>query len=126
MRYIGIDYGKKRVGVAVSDTNGKVAFPEAVWPNDATLLPKLTSLIKEKDAAAIVIGYSANLDGEANQIQAAIEDFMLQITLELGLPVHLEPEQFSTVEATRWQGKTAHTDASAAAIILDRFLVKQP
>ena len=122
---MGIDYGKKRVGVALSDTNGRVAFPETILKNDATFMPTLLALIEKKEVKAIVLGHSKNLDGSDNALQVSVNELMTDLTLATGLPVHLEAEFFSTQEAKRWQGKTEHLDAQAAAIILDRFLVKQ-
>lgn len=122
---MGIDYGKKRVGIALSDTNGRVAFPEVILKNDASFMSSLIALIEEKNVEVIVLGHSKKLNGEDNDIQASINELMTDLTLEIGLPVHLEAEFFSTQEAKRWQGKTDLLDAQAAAIILDRYLVKQ-
>jgi putative holliday junction resolvase len=125
MRLMGIDYGHKKVGIALSDESGSMAFPYVVYPNDATLFKKIISLIEEKQVAEIVIGHSLNKDGKENKIHASVEELMMQITLELGLPVHLEPEQYSTQQAIRIQGKNASTDAAAASIILDSFITKK-
>jgi putative holliday junction resolvase len=122
---MGIDYGHKKVGIAFSDEAGMMAFPHGVVPNDARLFSVILKLVKEKGVHEIVIGHSLNKDGKENKIHASVEDLMLQITLELGLPVHLEPEQYSTQQAIRIQGKTATTDASAAAIILDSFITRK-
>ncbi len=122
---MGIDYGHKKVGVAFSDESGTMAFPHGVISNDAKLFPTLLKLIKEKNVGEIVIGHSLDKDGKENKIHSSVEELMMQITLELGLPVHLEPEQYSTQQAIRIQGKTAQTDAAAAAIILDSFITRK-
>lgn len=122
---MGIDYGHKNVGVAFSDESGTMAFPHGVLPNDAKLFTQILKLIQEKNVTEIVIGHSLNKDGKENKIHASVEELMMQITLELGLPVHLEPEQYSTQQAIRIQGKTANTDAAAAAIILDSFITRK-
>ena len=122
---MGIDYGHKNVGVAFSDESGCMAFPYGVIPNDAQLFKKILALIEEKAVSEIVIGHSLNKDGKENKIHSSVEELMMQITLELGLPVHLEPEQYSTQQAIRIQGKTASTDAAAAAIILDSFITRK-
>ena len=72
-----------------------------------------------------MIGHSLNEKNEANHIQAAIERLVLDLTLAVGVPVHLEPEQYSTQEALRIQGRNEKTDASAAAIILNSHLTKR-
>jgi len=125
MRYIGIDYGSKKIGLALSDESGNMAFPHAVWPNDDAFFGKLEALVSEREVGSIVIGHSKNKDGSDNDLQTAITALVTDLTLATGLPVHLEPEQYSTQAATRIQGKNEHTDASAAALILDSFFIKQ-
>ena len=56
MRYLGIDYGSKRVGVAVSDEAGEFALPLSVLPNDKKLLPEIKKIIAEKQVGAVVLG----------------------------------------------------------------------
>ena len=124
MRMMGIDFGSKKVGIVLSDEGGSMAFPHSVVPNDSKLLALVTALITEKRVGEVVIGHSLDKEGNANQIHTAVEAFMLDLTLQLGIPVHLEPEQYSTQQALRIQGKTTMTDAAAAAIILDSFLTK--
>lgn len=125
MRYLGIDYGKKRVGLAVSDETGTMAFPREVIKNDGQLLAQLEALVEKEGIGAIVIGHSKTPAGVDNPLQADITELVTDLTLHVGVPVHLEPEQFSTQAAIAEQGRTELTDASAAAVILNRFLEKQ-
>lgn len=125
MRYLGIDYGTKRVGLALTDESGAMAFPHTVVPNSAKLIDVITGLINEKTVEVIVIGQSLNREGQPNAIQSAIEGLVLDLTLATGLPVHLIPEQYSTQAAIQIQGRNSETDASAAALILDSFLTQQ-
>ena len=122
MRYLGIDYGTKRVGLALSDEGGNMAFPLAVVKNDAKLNDTIVSFVKEKQVGAIVIGHSLDMKGKENAAHTGAEALMLDLTLATGLPIHLEPEWFTTVAAPRFQGKTELKDASAAALILESFL----
>jgi putative Holliday junction resolvase len=124
MRKMGIDYGHKRVGIAFSDEAGVMAFPHDVLPNDTQLIKKISNLAEEKNVVEIVIGHSLNKEGEANKIHAEVERFIADLTLELGLPIHLEPEQYTTQQAIRFQGRNEKTDAAAAAIILDSYLTR--
>jgi putative Holliday junction resolvase len=124
MRKMGIDYGKKRVGVAFTDDAGLMAFPHGVIQNSPDLLKELVALAEEKKVAEIVIGYSLGRDGKPNEIQAQISELVTDLTLHLGLPVHLEPEMYSTQEAIRFQGRNENTDAAAASIILNSFITK--
>lgn len=122
MRYMGIDYGSKRVGVALSDATGSMAFPKVVLKNDEQLLAELADIVESYQVGGIVIGHSLDKQSAPNAIQAEIETFITDLTLEFGLPIHLEPEQFTTQQALRIQGRNSQTDASAAALILDGFL----
>lgn len=122
---MGIDYGTKRVGVAISDEGGSMAFPHLVLDNDAKLLDKLEEIINERQVGAVVMGHSLSRDGQPNPVHAAVEELIGDLTLRVGLPIHLEPEQYSTQAALRLQGRTEQTDASAAALILDAYISKR-
>lgn len=124
MRLLGIDYGTKRVGVAISDDQGSMAFPHVVLPNDAALLKSIEEIIEKEEVGKIIIGHSLDRDGEPNPIHAKVEELIQDLTLITGLPVELEPEQYTTKEATRFQGKTDMTDASAASIILNSYITR--
>ncbi len=122
---MGIDFGSKNVGIALTDESGVMAFPRGVIPNDSKLLATVTALIEKEQVQEIVIGYSVDKAGKANPIHRAVESFMTDLTLALPIPIHLEPEQYSTQQAIRIQGKNSQTDAAAAAIILDSFITRK-
>jgi putative Holliday junction resolvase len=123
MKYIGIDYGKKRVGVAVSDEVGQFALPKEVLANDENLVEKITAIVKGNDAVAIIVGESKDYKGKDNLIMEKITTFKKELEL-LGVKVILEPEFMTSVAAARFQGKNALHDASAAALILQSYLDK--
>lgn len=125
MRYLGIDYGTKRVGLALSDESGTMAFPHTVVPNSSELCATIAALVQEKAVSEIVIGHSLGRDGAPNAVHAEVETLIQDLTLQLGIPVHLEPEQYTTQAATRIQGRNDQTDAAAAALILDSYLMKR-
>lgn len=122
---MGIDYGTKRVGIALSDEGGRMAFPHIVLDNNSGLLKKLVEIIEERGVGEIVIGHSLNREGGPNPIHEEVEELIGDLTLQVGLPIHLQPEQYSTQEAMIGQGRNAQTDASAAAIILNSFITKK-
>lgn len=124
MRKMGIDYGSKRVGTAFTDDAGRMAFPHNVLQNDKSLLSEIVKLIEEKNVSEIIIGLSLGRDGKPNEIHKQVEEFIGDLTLQVGVPIHLEPEQYTTQEATRFQGKTKKTDAAAASIILNSFITR--
>src|SRR3989338_1705317 len=125
MRIMGIDYGTKRVGVALTDESGRMAFPHIVLNNDNKLLENLEKIIEERGVKEIVIGHSLDRSGQPNIVHSEVEELIGDLTLQVGLPIHPEPEQYSTQEALRDQGRTSQTDASAAAIILNSFITKK-
>ncbi len=125
MRIMGIDFGTKNVGIALTDEKGVMAFPHSVVPNDKKLQASIEKLIEKEKVGQVVIGHSVDKEGNPNKIQEAIEAFMLDLTLSCGVPVELEKERYTTQEAMRIQGKTKLTDASAAALILDSYLTRK-
>ena len=71
MRLLGIDYGHKKVGLALSDEGGRFAFPHNTWPNDKFLVGKIKELCARKDW--IVVGESLDLSGRPNPLMREIE-----------------------------------------------------
>jgi putative Holliday junction resolvase len=124
MRYLGVDFGTKKIGLATSDESGCMAFPYTVVPNNASLIDTVVRLLEELSIDAVVVGHSMNLHAKPNAVQRHIDSFVEDLTLASGIPIYLEPEQYTTQAAKRIQGTTAHTDASAAALILDSYLTK--
>ncbi|MEI6528092.1 MAG: Holliday junction resolvase RuvX [bacterium] len=123
-RLLGIDYGTKRVGIAVSDEAGQIAFPKEVLKNDNLLLSKIGDICKNDKITTVIIGESKNFNGEDNPIMEEIYDFMRYLEEVLKLEVILEPEFLSSHQAARVQGEHGKLDASAAAIILQSYLDK--
>jgi len=125
MRLLGIDYGSKRVGIALSDEAGVMAFPHSVLPNDERLLTLITQLVIDKNVQAIVVGHSLDRTGNTNEIHVAVEALMVDLTLALGVPIHLQPEHYTTKQALRDQGRNDKLDASAAALILNSYITQK-
>lgn len=122
MRYLGIDYGTKKSGLAFSNEEATFAFPLSVIATNERTFSVLKELIAEKDIQAIVLGESKGLNGKDNSLMEVITTFKEKLEKTFGLPVYLENELFTSVEARRVQGGGELTDASAAALILTRFL----
>ena len=132
MKYLGIDFGTKRVGIAVSDDSGTLARPFGVLKNSSNLISEIETLIAKEGIESIVIGSS-----EGNKVQTDINELVGQLTLTTMLPVDLMNESFSSVEAhgrkgkeqmsaraTKAPQKPVDLDARAAAVILQRYLEK--
>ncbi len=121
MRYLGIDFGEKRVGIAMSDEDGKIAFPSAVLVNNQDLLKNITDLCVGNAIKAVVMGESRNYQGQINPIMWKIEGFKKQLET-IGFKVIFEPEFMTSVQASQITGENKMLDASAAAIILQAYL----
>ncbi|MBY0376463.1 Holliday junction resolvase RuvX [Patescibacteria group bacterium] len=140
-RYIGIDYGTKRIGIAISDEGNTLAFPKEILLNDSSLYKKIGEIIKKEKIAEVVVGESVDFSGRLNALSARIEIFISELEEKFGLPVHKQKEFLTSVEARKMgSGKSdlspsqAHSklkdkkrgsvDASASALILQRYLDK--
>ena len=122
MRYLGVDFGGKRVGIAVSDESGSFAFPLTVLSNSEDLLDEVGKICKENEVEEIVVGESMDLSFKENDIMKEITPFVGSLKRKLRLPVHMHPEFLTSQEARRLQGKNKMNDASAAALILKSYL----
>ena len=125
MRYLGIDYGTKRVGIALSDEGGMMAFPKGVIKNTATLVDDIAYLCDEESVAGVVIGESNKLDGTPNPLMKQIEEFIATWKAHTEIPISLVPEFFTSHQAQQVTGKNDMIDASAAALILQSFLDRE-
>ena len=123
MRYLGIDYGTKRVGIALSDEAGSFAFPHATLHVDDALIEAIVQIVRRERVGAIVLGDSLALSGARNAMTDTVEQFARELEERIVLPVHLTREAWSSQEAARFAPKgKKHEDSSAAAIILQRYL----
>jgi putative Holliday junction resolvase len=125
MRLLGIDYGTKNVGIALAESEHKMAFPKAVLKNDKMLIMTLKKFCKSENIEMIILGESKNFEGKDNKVMGAIHELKSVLEKEAGLPVVLEPEFMTSAEAEHLQGKNKMIDASAAALILKSYLDKQ-
>lgn len=126
-RLLGIDFGRKRVGIALSDEDRKIAFPKFVYSNDKKLVGRIAEYCKENSVAGIVLGESKNFKGEDNPVMKDILKFKKIVEAETSLPIFMEPEFMTSSEAVkmRAEGDSGEMlDASAAAVILQSYLGK--
>jgi putative holliday junction resolvase len=132
MKYLGIDYGTKRIGIAVSDEGGTLAFPLTTVPAGTDALGRIVELINREWAEKIVLGESRDLSGKPNPIMEDIEQFKKDLAELTQLPVEYEQEFFSSSAAARQftpekksrKENPSHEklDAAAAALILQSYL----
>jgi putative Holliday junction resolvase len=123
MKILGIDYGTKNIGIAVSDDEARVAFPKQVMVNDANFVEKLRQLIKSEEIKKVVIGDSKNYKMEDNEIMTEVYDLKQIIEQTMEIDVELHSEVLTSMQAEKMMGeKNDMIDASAAAIILQSYL----
>ncbi len=134
MKYLGIDYGAKRVGLSLSDEEGKFAFPYKIIGNNLELVDTIHNICGVEEISAIVLGESTDLSGKPNKIMGSIEEFKRNLEGELDLPIYFEKEFMTSMFARGNDGKKENNarkekkidnkkiDDSAAALILQRYL----
>ena len=134
MRYLGVDYGSSKIGLALSDESGAMGFPHSIIPNTPKLVDELCAFVAKENIGAVVIGESRNLAGGDNPIAEEAPAVGALLTERAGVPVFYESEVFTSTEARRVPGKEIKSrspkkhvavDASAAALILTGYLTRQ-
>ena len=131
-RILGIDYGSRRIGIAVSDPLGIIATGIATIPNDAGVIGRLRKFIDEYAIGSIVIGTPLNLKGEEAAAESAAGEFAGRLGRELHLPVERCDERFTSAIAHRTliemgvrkkaRRSKERIDSMAAALILQSWL----
>jgi putative Holliday junction resolvase len=126
MKYLGIDFGSKKVGFAQSDDEGRMAYPLMIAPNDEALFKDTLELIREMKFSAVVIGESVDSKGKPNPIAKEARAFAMKIENTIDVKIVFEKEWYSTVEARKQPGNEGNHDVDdqAAAIVLQRYLDK--
>jgi putative Holliday junction resolvase len=138
VRFLGIDYGQRRIGLAVSDPTGLLARP---WKTIArhgnttqvadALIVEIEQLASHEDGlAGVILGYPRTLAGEATHQTAAVLSLADVLRQRLQIPLVLQDERLSSREAEQllarqlkdWRDRKPLLDAASAAIILQDYL----
>tara|TARA_Y100000741_G_scaffold191683_1_gene145926 strand:- start:6 stop:461 length:456 start_codon:yes stop_codon:yes gene_type:complete len=100
-RLLGIDLGTKRIGIAISDYNQKIATPLQTLDKakQSKLIDELESIIKENNIKGIIIGNPINMNGTYGKSSQSAKDTAINISNKIGIPVSLWDERLSTVGA---------------------------
>ena len=138
MRFVGLDIGEKRIGVAVSDVSGTLARPLGVLRPSSldvdaldVVSTEIARLAAEEDGLGeIVIGLPRRLDGTPSDMTPRVEQFARRLQTKTSLPITLQDERLSSREAESrlalrdkdWRSRKARLDAAAAAVILQDYL----
>ncbi len=125
-RILGIDYGTKRIGLALSDDQMNMAFPAETVPNNwEDFKEKLLEIIEIEEISQIVLGLPTGLQGQETESTKKARKFGQKIEREFKLPVIFENEMFSTAEVLKQKSAPKNmVDASAAALILENYLTR--
>ena len=135
MRVLGLDYGSKTVGVAVSDPLGLTAQRlETIWRKQENKLRKtlaqVEELVKEYEVERIVLGYPKNMNNTIGERAEKALEFKEMLERRIGIPVIMWDERLTTVEADRTlieagvrrENRKQYLDGLAAVFILQGYL----
>lgn len=146
MRVLGVDFGRRRIGLAISDVTGLLARPWSTIdaePSPDASATTLAGFLRDRqrdpaedvgELAAIVVGLPRRLSGDDTHDTAAVRKFADALARATGVAVHLQDERLTSHEAESrlaenerdWRRRKVKLDAAAAAIILQDFLDSHP
>jgi putative Holliday junction resolvase len=135
VRVLGIDVGRRRIGLAISDPTGTLARPLSTLLVQGRAVDRVAEQIErltedEDGLAAIVVGMPARLDGSPSEEGRAVAEFIAALKTRISLPIVIEDERLTSREAESrlavrerdWRKRKARLDAAAAAVILQDYL----
>ena len=135
-RVLGIDYGDRRIGIALSDPMRIIASPLCVIDNTGLrhALAEILALCEKHDVSQIVMGLPLNMNGTSGEAAQKVNHFMEELRRRTKIPVLTWDERLSTVSAqhalieagTRRENRKGLVDKVAAQIILQHWLDAQP
>jgi len=120
MNILGIDYGKKRIGLAWVQGGLDVVLPFGVTQED-----KIPALIKEEGIGKVIVGLPIGLDGEENENTSRVRAFVEGFKKHVDVPVEFIDERFTSQQADRMEGGEATRDEKSAMVILQSYLDKK-
>jgi putative Holliday junction resolvase len=131
-RILGIDFGTRRIGLALSDPTGTLASPLPFLENTSLkeVVAKFQELVESHGVKTIVIGLPRNMDGSYGPSAQKVREFIAQIQPHIPAEIISQDERLTTVQASRNLSQMGLTqkelrkkvDSSSAALILQQFL----
>jgi len=127
MRYLALDVGEERIGIAVSDETGLIARPlktVARGPGPVSFL-RIADIVSEKGVEAIIVGLPLLLDGSKGKQVQSTKAYVRGLTAHVGVPIEYWDERYSTnraKEIIEANGSGYSLDAVSAAVILQEYL----
>src|SRR5262249_37073504 len=127
---LALDYGEKRVGVAVAHEVARLPRPLITLTNTETLLSDIRKLVDQEGAGLVVVGLPRGMDGGYTNQTRTAENFAHELEKILTVPIELADETLTSVDAESLQMRqkqvTADVDSLAASLILERYLAGHP
>jgi putative Holliday junction resolvase len=123
VRYLAIDFGERRIGLATSDATGLIATPRKTVhrTSDRAVIEEIRVFAREEEAEGIVVGLPHHGDGRENAFAPRVRSFARKLSEALGMPVEFVDEHL-TSRAAAERYPSAEIDAAAAAVLLEDFL----
>ncbi|MQA00504.1 MAG: Holliday junction resolvase RuvX [Dehalococcoidia bacterium] len=121
VRWLAVDPGERRVGLAVCDPDERVAVPLEIVPADAAF-PAIRSIVAREGIEGIVMGLPLTLRGDEGEAVRMARRLGARIVRQLAVPLEYEDERHTTSEAERLAGRDRPSDDLAAAILLQQFI----
>lgn len=131
-RYLSIDYGDRRVGIALADSEVPIAFPRETIDRQVTpLWERIAQIIQADRVTDLVVGWPVHPDGRPDGKHVDVQVFIDELALRHpGLPIHKQDESYSSATVLQATGHfkkkekrdKGRVDRAAAAVILQRFL----
>ena len=130
MRYLAIDHGSRRIGLAICDARETIASPLCVLDGRKDVLAEIAGIVEAEGVEGIVLGLPLNMDGSEGPQAAKAKAFAEQLGRRIGLPIYMQDERLSSFGAAEKLESTGlsrarrrdRLDAVAAAEILQAFL----
>jgi putative Holliday junction resolvase len=124
VRFLGVDYGSSRTGLAVSDPLGVTCRPFGILAerDEDRLVAEILSTARELEAQTIVVGIPRPLSGGSNQQLETVLDFVRHLQRDAQVAVSVWDERFTSSLARRGRSRSKHEDAVAAAYMLQSYL----
>ena len=131
MRWMAVDHGTKKIGIAFCDEMEIIASPYAVWPMEGEdTLRKLAALARSEKAQALLVGIPLHRDGQESATAPPAREFGQALAKLVDLPLAFVNEHLTSAEAKRLLGqgggkpkrRDAKLDAAAAAVMLQEYI----
>lgn len=135
MRTLGIDFGERRIGLAISDEEGRVAVPLETFErrDDRRAVGRIRAIVRREGVGSLVVGEPVNVDGTRGAAAERVRRFAERLGRESGLPVEMVDESLTSVEARRrltaagvdLRRHRERIDSTAAQILLEEALERR-